>query len=81
MNKYYVTQQSYNDDVSSLTIQMYWHEDENGNKVDIFFRTQTDRLYMPIREDSIYVSYDIANVNLLRMFKIEFDIFSNMFYS
>lgn len=48
MNKYYVTQQTYNHN-GSLTIQMYWHEDENGNKVDIFFRTQTDKLYMPIR--------------------------------
>jgi len=65
MNKYYVTQQTYNYNVSSLTIQMYWHEDENGNKVDIFFRAQTDKLYMPIREDSIYVNIDIANVNIL----------------
>jgi len=76
MNKYYVTQRTYNYNVSSLTIQMYWHEDENGNKVDIFFRTQTDKLYMPIREDSIYISLEVANVDVLRMFKIELDNFS-----
>lgn len=74
MNKYYVTQRTYNYNVSSLTIQMYWHEDENGNKVDIFFRTQTDKLYMP-REDSIYISLEVANVDILRMFKMELDKF------
>jgi len=75
MNKYYVTQQTYNYNVSSLTIQMYWHEDENGNKVDIFFRTQTDKLYMPIREDSIYISLEVTNVDILRMFKKQLDSF------
>lgn len=75
MNKYYVTQQTYNYSMSSLTIQMYWHEDENGNKVDIFFRTQTDKLYMPIREDSIYISSEVANVDILRMFKKQLDSF------
>lgn len=75
MNKYYVTQRTYNYNVSSLTIQMYWHEDENGNKVDIFFRAQTDKLYMPIREDSIYISLEVANVDVLRMFKKQLDSF------
>lgn len=75
MNKYYVTQRTYNYNVSSLTIQMYWHEDENGNKIDIFFRTQTDKLYIPIREDFIYISLEVANVDILRMFKMELDNF------
>ena len=67
MNKYYVTQQTYNYNVSSLTIQMYWHEDENGNKVDIFFRTQTDKSYMPIREDSIYKGHQLRKLVTLVM--------------
>lgn len=74
MNKYYVTQRTYNHN-GGLTIQMYWHEDENGNKVDIFFRTQTDKLYMPIRGDSIYVSLEVANVDVLKMFKMKLDSF------
>lgn len=74
MNKYYVTQRTYNYN-SSLTIQMYWHEGENGNMVDIFFRAQTGKLYMPIREDSIYVSLEVANVDILRFFKMELDSF------